>query len=493
MVERGGTTSISRAEIKAGVFLTFCLALFIAMLFVLGKFGRSWRGHEAIHVLFTDVSALRREAPVRYNGMDLGRVQNLKIVRASPGLLARLPPLAKRDLPNLPLTEEEREQLKQLADDGPGGAFGERVGALVKDRTMVLLTLDVLRDNDTRRFHEDDEYHIVGSLMSDNAVEIRTGCGHPSLPARDRVFLGVGGDMYTDLGKSLAQVKDILGSMAELVNSGEERRAIRNQLQMFDDYTGRIESAAGSIHSKLEQAWDDADTRLGDGVKTLADVETKLKDLRPKLDAALESAGKSIVEARGNFAKAADSASQKVWNTHKEASATLEEWRTQAAEYRESLPSKIHNAREWSERFEPTVGKIDHFLTRADDQLDKGIASTRTALAGYVETGSGLEETTYRLKRWPASFANTPEEESAKLHDLVWRRDLARRQYLELRAELERLREGLAAGKAPEQTHLTRVADILRELDAELGSEPERPREAPEEPSGAPPKKKKGK
>ena len=77
---------ISQAEIKAGVFLTFCLALFIAMLFVLGKFGRAWRGHEEIRVLFSQVSALRRDAPVRYNGMDLGRVHTLKIVRCGSGL-----------------------------------------------------------------------------------------------------------------------------------------------------------------------------------------------------------------------------------------------------------------------------------------------------------------------------------------------------------------------------------------------------------------------
>ena len=34
----------SSAEVKAGLFLTFCLALFVAMLFVYGKAARLWRG-----------------------------------------------------------------------------------------------------------------------------------------------------------------------------------------------------------------------------------------------------------------------------------------------------------------------------------------------------------------------------------------------------------------------------------------------------------------
>ena len=505
VAERGTLARPSRAlyfgvpEIKAGIFLTFCLALFIGMLFVLGKFGRAWRGHEEIRVLFNHVSALRRDAPVRYNGMDLGRVQSLKIIRLGPGLLfhasGRLPPLTPRDLPNLPLTEEEREQLArlQIADSGlriddfgpplpapanPQSAipnpqsFDSRVRALLEGRTMVLLTLDVLSENDTRRFHEDDEYRIAGSLMGDSAVEIRTGCGSPMALRAGRLFLGVGGDMYTDLGKSISQVKDILASMAEMVGGEHERASIRSQLQAFESYTGRIESAAGSIETKAAQAWDNVDTRLGDGANTFADVAAKLKDLRPQVDSAMESANKSILEARDSLAKSVDSAREKVRSLRKDAADKLGEWRTQAAGYKDSIPSKIHSAREWSERFMPTVDKLDHFLTRADDQLDKGIASTRATLANYLVTAARLEETTYRLKRWPASFAHEPDKEAAKLQDLVWRRELASRQYTELRGELERLWQGLSDSKAAtgasDRERLARVEKIIREVDQQL-------------------------
>src|SRR5258706_10884747 len=72
MAERKPLSRFSNAEIKAGVFLTFCMALFIAMLFVLGKFGRVWRGRQEIHVAFARVNAIRPESPVKYNGLEVG-------------------------------------------------------------------------------------------------------------------------------------------------------------------------------------------------------------------------------------------------------------------------------------------------------------------------------------------------------------------------------------------------------------------------------------
>src|SRR4051812_41150354 len=94
------TSRISNAEIKAGVFLTFCLALFIAMLFVLGKFGRIWRGREEIHVVFTQVNAMRPDTQVLYNGMEIGHVRQIKIVRADEELLGRLPVFGPKELSN---------------------------------------------------------------------------------------------------------------------------------------------------------------------------------------------------------------------------------------------------------------------------------------------------------------------------------------------------------------------------------------------------------
>ena len=40
------STGYSKAEVKAGVFLALCLALFVAMLFIYGKAARRWLSGE---------------------------------------------------------------------------------------------------------------------------------------------------------------------------------------------------------------------------------------------------------------------------------------------------------------------------------------------------------------------------------------------------------------------------------------------------------------
>jgi vacuolar-type H+-ATPase subunit I/STV1 len=260
--------------------------------------------------------------------------------------------------------------------------------------------------------------------------------------------------------------------MAELVNAEKARDSIRGQLKAFDSYTGRIESAAASIEGKLAQAWDNADARLGEGAGTLADVDTRMKELRPKFEAALESGRASILETRDGLAKSVDSAREKVRSARKDATDKLADWRTQAAEYKNSFPPKLQTAREWSERFIPTADKIDHFLARAEDQLDKGIASTRATLAGYVEAASEIEEQTFDFSRRPDILFNkpAPQGELAKEQQQVWGHELARRQYAELRAELGRLRQGLTATEASDKERLARIDRVIHELDAQLSS-----------------------
>ena len=468
MAERKVPARISNAEIKAGVFLTFCLALFIAMLFVLGKFGHAWRGRQELHIVFTQVNAMRPEAPVLYNGMEIGHVKHVKIVRASDVLLSRLPPFSARDLYNLPLNDLERENLGAITDPAE---FDRKARAMVLDRTMVLLVLEVLREDDTQRFHMDDEYRISGSLMGDSSVDIRAGNGQAIPPQYDRAFLGVSGDMYTDLGKSISQVKDILASMAEIVGGEGTRDTIRSQVDNFDHFTGRLENAAGSVQTKMPTMWNDIDERLERAKGTLNDVEAKLTKMKPKLEDAMISAQKAVAETHESAAKSIAEAHEKVKGMRADAKVGLAEWRKVAAEYRDTIPDEIQGGREFTERFGPTVDKINSTLTRADDQLNKGIESTRAILGDYSDKATEFESTTYRLKKWPGSFANEPTDEQAEQQYSIWKRDLARRQFQELRNELDRTREGLTNVQSSDHPRVTRIAQLIQESDAAFGVE----------------------
>jgi len=463
VAERKVPVRISNAEIKAGIFLTCCLGLFVFMLFVLGNFGRVWRGRQEIGVIFSTVSSLRRDAPVRYNGMDIGHVKKVKIVRVDDAVLARLPVLLAHDLPNLPLTDDEREALRATRD----GNLDKAARAIILGRTMVILTLDVLREGDTQRYRMDDDYRINGSLMGDAAVDIRTGKGSIVPLANDRLFLGISGDMYTDLGKSISQVKDILASMSEIVGGADTRQAIQGQVKDFNDFTARLENESTAMHEKMPVLWAGIDKQLDGAKVTMSDVEAKLAKLQPRLNEALLSTQKAMVETKDGFAKSFSELHEKIKGVRAEVNETTTGWRKSTAHYRGSIPQQIEQARGWSERFLPVADKIDGVFTRADDQLGKGVESTRSMLAGYIDQATNFEEKTFRLKRWPGTFANAPTDDDAQLQNETWRKELGRRQFDELRGEMTSLRQMLGAAGA-DRARTQRVEQILRETESLL-------------------------
>jgi ABC-type transporter Mla subunit MlaD len=483
VTDRKPASRISNAEIKAGVFLTFCLALFVAMLFVLGKFGRTWRGRQEVNIAFTQVNGLRPDAPVLYDGMDVGHVKQIKIMRLNDEALKKLPPFTKRDLPNLPITDPEEEHLQRAADDEVDAA----VRKLIFDRNMVVLTLDMLSENDTQRFRADDEYRIAGSLIGDSFLEIRTGAGPALSPAHDKYILGVGGDMYTDLGASISQVKDILQSMAEMVGGDAGRKTIQEQLSSFENFTGRMESMSDSMVTKLPGMWDDIDGRLDNAGKMMADVEVRVEKMKPELIENLDSATKAIAELQERTGTSVTDAYHRIANYRKDINEGLAEWKKLAADYRETIPDQVHAAREWSDRFAPTADKIDMFFMRADEQLNKGVDSTRAGLKELADTASSLEEVTYRLKRWPWDMSGRSEENVLRQQMAEWQKDLAKRQYQELRNELDRVKQSLSNSDA----RVGRIDQLIREsdtfFDVSTRSAP------PATPAATPPPKKGGK
>ena len=101
MAERKIQSRISSAEIKAGVFLTFCIgpASWRCCLCSGNSARSSERGRQEITVAFAQVNSIVAEGPVFYDGMEIGHVKALTIVRVDQDLLSRMPPLTRRDHP----------------------------------------------------------------------------------------------------------------------------------------------------------------------------------------------------------------------------------------------------------------------------------------------------------------------------------------------------------------------------------------------------------
>jgi len=151
-----------------------------------------------------------------------------------------------------------------------------------------------------------------------------------------------------------------------------------------------------------------------------------------------------------------------------------ENWAPTIARLRETLPAQVGEGRAWSERLGPALERIDTFLVHTDEQLSLNISNTRAMLEATARRGMEVEELTYRMKKWPWTVFSKPTEQPVIVaQDLTWRKELARRQYAELKDELASLKKFLnlqPGGQAEKMERIMR--EIESGLDGEVAPEP---------------------
>ena len=134
-----GPQNYTHAEVKAGLFLAFCLALFCGMLLVYGHLSKFWRGRQELHVVFSSAGGLSPDAPVMYNGVEVGRVKQMQIIHMDRQQLRRLVPVTRAGLDHLPLTAAKRLELRLLPDEQFQEAVHEALRVAVDRRLAIEL------------------------------------------------------------------------------------------------------------------------------------------------------------------------------------------------------------------------------------------------------------------------------------------------------------------------------------------------------------------
>lgn len=465
----------SGAEVKAGVFLTFCLGLFVAMLFIYGKVTRSWRGQRTLHVAFTHVANLRPDSRVNYNGLEVGRIRGMNIVQVNDSMLSGFPPLGEKDLENLPLTDEERETLRGVSAE----RIDEEIRKRLPGRTMVALNLEVLHEGDARRYREDDQIRVSTSLMGDALVEIVSGSGEPVPPGSSRILIGSAGDMYSNLAKSLGQVKDIVGSMSEMVGGGDAS-PMAQKLGNFDVFTERLDVMAANLDKTLPPVWDTFDRRLNDGGERIKEAGKAIVGMQPEMMKTLEQLEKSLLEMRAQSKTMSEEASKQIAAVRKRVKDELADATPLVKQLKDTVPLRVREAREWTERIQGRVVMIESWMTESERYMQESFASARGSFQDMRGTADSLEEKTWYLAHYPWALTATIDPQQGQMLDLEWRKQLLKRHYEALRNELNRARSDTKSSDPSDQARLARIQQVVQEMDAFLGTGAPAP--APETP-----------
>ena len=242
----------------------------------------------------------------------------------------------------------------------------------------------MLSEHDSQRFRIDDEFRIAGSTMPVTAQWKFTPASAsrffprnaPSSRSASAATCTPGPGEEFEPGE-----RHSLGSMAEMAGGDAAKHGVQA------DAAHEFSTGSLSISKKFPGRWasgmaknlDNVNAHIDSSQAALVELETKVRELKPKINDSLARAEKAIGDMRQSTLKSLDEAQASVTAYRQDALASTKDLGKTIADYKESIPEQIHDARDWSDRFMPTVAKIDNFCSRADDQLDKGIENLKAS------------------------------------------------------------------------------------------------------------------
>ena len=420
-------------EVRAGAVITAVIVLLVAFLVAYGKFARAVSSSREVRVVFASVANMRSEAKVYYNGLQIGKVGRIQLLEMNEQSLAELPSFSDRDLPFLPFSEDERAAFKET----PADQINAEIRKRLIGKSMVELLLDIVKEDDKKRFHDDDQVRLGSTLMGESSVQIFAGTGKPIDAAKAKVFMGEGGDMYSSLANALDQVKNILETAADMMGGGDQS-PMAKKIAGLDEFTENLENRAGNLETNASQLLTKADTRLDEAREAFTGLDTAVQNLKPELSKTLDNAQTQLDTVRQNVARVTQNGKKTIQDVRNNFIADLVEIAKQMKERRGAWPTLVHDAREWTDSLKPKVDGMNAELEALSQRLKTGTPEVKSTLAGYSDLVNSLEEKTWYYAHYPWLAFNNPTEDDEK--DMLYerRKDLMIRRFKEMRPQFEK-------------------------------------------------------
>ncbi|MCZ7645117.1 MAG: MlaD family protein [Planctomycetota bacterium] len=480
MAKSGGV--YTSAEVKAGLVLTFCLALFVSMLFIYGKASRLWKGREELTVFFTSVTSLRPDAPVRFNGVEVGRVRNIRIVNLTPKNVERLPRLTpatsttsrspSASAPNCAGSRSRPPTPPRRSARRPSRPSTRPRAKKIAERTMIELVLEVLSPREAegsgKRYRVDDKVRISTTLLGDTSVEIASGSGELIEVAENsedrQALLGISGDFFTNLGKSVEQVKEILASVSDVVGP-DERDSVRKALRRFDTITSKIETIVDVAHKRLPVTWDKVDTLADSAKKDLDAIGETVTGLQPQISKTLTSGDEAIKDLQKRLGDLADEARQAVVDVKTQVKPILDDVHYITQNSKEDFPELVKNSKDLAARLKLSADKLDAVLQTGEQLLKESYGDFRRLILAFRRGSENFEEATNLIKRKPWLILNKPERESefTNASQAVQKLEVAMKQFKDLNLELQAIRRNLP--NPPNEVQMQRMNHVIQQID----------------------------
>ncbi len=252
------------SEIRAGLFIFVSMIVFVVMVFFLGNFQDSFKSRRALRIMFNYTGGLNIGAPVRYAGLEVGKVTDIVLVEGHGKTERDRVEIIASINPDIPLKKNSQASIKTSGLMG-GLYIGIRPGAL---RSPKLKPGEVLVGQDTFELAQ------MGEIMNDFLAQVQR-------------FTDLSDQLISDSRDTLAQVKGSLQNVDGFL--------VENQ-KHFHRVLVNAEKVTGELRFFM-------DREKGDFAKTLHNVASVtekadriITEKEPEISAIIEQASAATRE-----------------------------------------------------------------------------------------------------------------------------------------------------------------------------------------------------
>ena len=182
---------------------------------------------------------------------------------------------------------------------------------------MVELCLEV-EGREFKQFRQDDQVHITTNVFGDTAVEIVSGNGVLITSPESRIIIGTSGDFFSNLAKSMGEVKEILGNVTDVVGV-DERKSLASAQSRFGDIQSTLERMSNLATHRADATMRQLDHLGADSRESLARLQKTMDEIQPKASATTDSIGANFASIRDKVKLLRDAAESASMDTSADA------------------------------------------------------------------------------------------------------------------------------------------------------------------------------
>jgi phospholipid/cholesterol/gamma-HCH transport system substrate-binding protein len=254
-----------RNEIRAGVFLLISFVILVVMVFAVSDIQSLFKKKKEVKVLFLFSDGIEKNAQVRFSGIKIGKVENIRIAPEKGDKIE----LALSVFSDAVIKEDTRAAIKSLGI--VGGKYVELSGGTPQSRMLepggTIVGQESLKLEDLSKMALD-----VVAKLNNMATNLDRMLGDPKLTKSLRTTI-------QNLQEASENIKVMTSSKDEVAQGLKELPAI---LKKTDDILKKTEDVANNLKAITEKS----DTLIGENKKNIdatlesfREVARNLKDI----------------------------------------------------------------------------------------------------------------------------------------------------------------------------------------------------------------------